>query len=81
MLIAIYLSRFTNDGRYIYVRDFMTIKMYDIAMPQRGPISTIPVHSHLSPYVWELYENDFLFDKFRLAASSNGAFVMTGSYG
>jgi serine/threonine-protein phosphatase 2A regulatory subunit B len=59
----------------------MSVKIFDMVMPQRGPIKTIPVHSHLSPYVCELYENDFLFDKFRLAASSNGAFVMTGSYG
>jgi len=71
--------RFSNDGRYILSRDYLTIKVWDVAM-ERQPVKTIPVHDHLSPRLCDTYENDSIFDKFEVVFSGDSKNVMTGSY-
>lgn len=40
----------TPDGRYIFSRDYMTLKLWDVNMEAR-PLKTINVHEHLRPQV------------------------------
>ena len=61
--------KFIGDGRFIVSRDYMTLKLWDVAMDGRGPIASYPVHDHLRPRLGELYESDNLFDKFECCAS------------
>ena len=39
-------AKFSNDGRYIISRDYLTLKIWDINMEAR-PLKTIPIHEHL----------------------------------
>ena len=56
---------FTRDGRLLAARDYLTVKIWDLAM-ERAPLAVIPVHAHLKPRLGELYENDVIFDKFQV---------------
>ncbi|GAB5592137.1 protein phosphatase 2A regulatory subunit cdc55 [Umbelopsis nana] len=71
--------KFSNDGRYILARDYLTLKIWDINMDNR-PVTTINIHEHLRNKLCDLYENDSIFDKFECTFSGDGRSVMTGSY-
>ncbi|KAK9478176.1 WD40-repeat-containing domain protein [Lipomyces japonicus] len=71
--------RFSQDGRYIVSRDYLTVKIWDVAM-EREPIKTINIHEHLRPRLCDTYDNDSIFDKFEVVLSGDGKSVMTGSY-
>lgn len=71
--------RFSHDGRYILSRDYLTVKIWDVAM-ERQPVKTIPIHEHLRPRLCDTYENDSIFDKFEVVFSGDAKNVMTGSY-
>lgn len=71
--------RFSQDGRYILSRDYLTVKIWDINM-ERQPVKTIPIHEHLRPRLCDTYENDSIFDKFEVVFSGDAKNVMTGSY-
>src|ERR1700744_849433 len=71
--------RFSNDGRYLLSRDYLTVKIWDVNM-ERQPVKTIPIHEHLRPRLCDTYENDSIFDKFEVVFSGDGSNVMTGSY-
>jgi hypothetical protein len=42
--------RFSRDGRYILSRDYMNLKLWDMAMEGK-PLVTLPVHEELRPRV------------------------------
>ena len=70
--------KFTPNGKFFVTRDYLQLKVWDLAMESR-PVLTIDVHEHLRPKLCDLYENDCIFDKFECSvASSSGSFV-TGS--
>ncbi|KAL1406066.1 protein phosphatase 2A regulatory subunit cdc55 [Vanrija albida] len=71
--------KFSQDGRYILSRDYLTLKIWDIAMENK-PVKTINIHDHLRQKLCDLYENDCIFDKFECTFSGDGQHVMTGSY-
>eukprot|EP00124_Ichthyophonus_hoferi_P005580 Ihof_evm1s848 gene=Ihof_evmTU1s848 len=71
--------KFSNNGRYIASRDYMTVKVWDINM-EKGPVHTFPVHEYLRGSLCDLYENDCIFDKFECSWSHDDKQVMTGSY-
>lgn len=70
---------FSNDGRYIVSRDYMTVKVWDMHM-DKCPMKTIQVSEHLRPMLGELYETDCIFDKFNVSFSPDGKRVVTGTY-
>lgn len=63
--------KFSKDGRYILSRDYLTLKIWDIAMENK-PVKTINIHDHLRQKLCDLYENDCIFDKFECTFSGNG---------
>ncbi|CAI5756713.1 unnamed protein product [Candida verbasci] len=71
--------KFSHDGRYIASRDYMTVKLWDLAMENK-PVKTINVHEHLREKLCDTYENDAIFDKFEVQFSGDNRSVMTGSY-
>lgn len=71
--------KFSPDGRYIVLRDYMTVKIWDLAMELK-PVKTINVHEHLRDRLCDTYENDAIFDKFEVQFSGDNKSVMTGSY-
>lgn len=73
--------RFSPDGRLIAARDYLNIHLYDVRGTADSPLHTLPVHDHIRPRLCDLYENDCIFDKFRLAFTPDATQVITGSYG
>jgi serine/threonine-protein phosphatase 2A regulatory subunit B len=71
--------RFSRDGRLVLARDYLTLKVWDVAM-ERKPLRTIPIHDHLRGKLCDLYENDCIFDKFECSIAGNGQHMLTGSY-
>lgn len=63
--------KFSRDGRYILSRDYLTLKIWDIAMENK-PVKTINIHDHLRQKLCDLYENDCIFDKFECTFSGDG---------
>ncbi|KAG7763751.1 hypothetical protein KL946_003852 [Ogataea haglerorum] len=71
--------KFSSNGRYIVSRDYMTVKIWDIAM-ESEPIKTINIHEQLRDRLCDTYENDAIFDKFEVQFSGDNKSIMTGSY-
>ena len=71
--------KFSNNGRYIASRDYMTVKIWDINMENK-PIKTINIHEQLRERLCDTYENDAIFDKFEVQFSGDSKSIMTGSY-
>lgn len=71
--------RFSNDGRYILSRDYLSLRIWDVNMPNR-PVKTINVHEHLRSKLCDLYENDCIFDKFECMFNGDGSQILAGSY-
>ncbi len=72
-------AKFAKDGRHMVSRDYFNIYVWDLAMEHR-PVATVPVHDYLRAHTCDLYENDCLFDQFRVAVSPDGQQVVSGSY-
>ena len=71
--------QFGAGGRFLLSRDYMNLKLWDVAMEAR-PLATYPVHEPLRARLCDLYENDAIFDKFECVMSGDGALVATGTY-
>uniref|UniRef100_A0A7S3D003 Serine/threonine-protein phosphatase 2A 55 kDa regulatory subunit B n=1 Tax=Palpitomonas bilix TaxID=652834 RepID=A0A7S3D003_9EUKA len=71
--------KFTEDGRYLIARDYMTVKVWDLHMESR-PVKTLNIHEHLRAKLCDLYEKDFIFDKFECSLKQGGKQLVTGSY-
>lgn len=73
------LKFFNNSDRFIATRDFMSVKIWDLANTS-APVEIYPVQSHLKPYMNSIYETELLFDDFKLSLSSDDKYIITGSY-
>jgi len=71
--------KYARDGRYIVARDFMSVKIWDVAM-ERQPVETIHVHDNIKQWLCTSYETDSIFDKFEVEVSGDSRSIMTGSY-
>jgi serine/threonine-protein phosphatase 2A regulatory subunit B len=67
--------KFSPDGRYIVSRDYLTLKIWDINMESK-PIKTINVHDYVKPKLVDLYDNEYLFDKYECTFSGDGKYVL-----
>jgi len=70
---------YSSDGRYIFSRDFLNVKVWDVNMPKK-PINTIPIFEPLKSKLCELYENEGIFDKFNISVSKDAKYFMTGLF-
>jgi len=70
---------FSSDGRFLVARDYLHLKIWDVNMDAE-PVATYNVHDHIRPKLYELYENDIIFDKFECCFSHNDKSLLTGSY-
>lgn len=56
---------FSKNGRYIFARDFLSVKVWDVNMTNK-PVATVPIFEPLKSKLCELYENECIFDKFSI---------------
>jgi len=71
--------KFSNSGRYMISRDYLSVKVWDLHMETK-PIETYTVHEYLRAKLCSLYENDCIFDKFECCWNGTDTAIMTGSY-
>eukprot|EP00948_MAST-09A_sp_MAST-9A-sp1_P002754 g2754.t1 len=71
--------QFSYDGRYIFARDYLTLKIWDVRK-ERKPTKVIHIHDKLHSKLCDLYENDCIFDKFQCTVDRTGQYLATGSY-
>jgi len=71
--------KFSQDGRYFVTRDFMSIRLWDLAM-EREPVKTIKIHGRYEQRLAEFYDNDSIFDRFECGLNYDGTQMVTGSY-
>jgi len=48
---------FSKNGRYIFVRDYLTVKVWDINMTNK-PVLKLPIYEPLKSKLCDLYENE-----------------------
>ncbi|XP_077543790.1 protein phosphatase 2 regulatory subunit tws isoform X1 [Haemaphysalis longicornis] len=71
--------KFSNNGRYMISRDYLTVKVWDLNMDNK-PVECYNVHEYLRTKLCSLYENDCIFDKFECCWNGTDSSIMTGSY-
>ena len=70
---------FSQDGKYIFTRDFLTTKIWDIRMTNK-PVTSLYLYASLKSKLCELYENECIFDKFDISSSSCSKYFATGNF-
>jgi serine/threonine-protein phosphatase 2A regulatory subunit B len=92
---SLYCFSFASDGRYVISRDYLTLKIWDTHMESRPVRVTdtpllsfsadlrqvININESLRSMLCELYESDFIFDKFEISLQGTGGGILTGGYG
>ena len=72
---------YSRDGRYIFSRNFLNVKIWDVTMTKK-PVSVVDVYSPIQNFgiLKEMYENLCIFDKFSISASHCSNHILTGLY-
>eukprot|EP00792_Barthelona_sp_PAP020_P005708 TRINITY_DN2763_c0_g1_i3.p1 TRINITY_DN2763_c0_g1~~TRINITY_DN2763_c0_g1_i3.p1 ORF type:complete len:422 (+),score=91.33 TRINITY_DN2763_c0_g1_i3:44-1309(+) len=71
--------RFSPNGRNIVVRDYLTLRVYDVRV-EHQPVKSIAIHDHLRSKLFEVYDNNCIDDQFQLCISHDGGHYLSGSY-
>lgn len=80
MVQGITCAKFSQDGRFVVSRDYMSICIWDINMPS-APIRRLPVNEYLMPKIGDLFDSELIYDKFDFCMNPTASQLMTGSYG
>lgn len=76
---SISYASFSKNGNYIFSRDYITTKTWDIRK-NKAPVSNIRLCSYLERKLCDLYESENIFDKFELCSSPDSQYILTGTY-
>jgi len=79
IIVSICDATFSKNGRYIFARDFCTVKVWDLANTSK-PLANIPIYDPIKTKLCELYENECIFDKFSIASGPDSNQVVTGMF-
>lgn len=71
--------KFSADGSQIITRDYLTTKVWD-QRKQKEPLKTIKLFEPFNSKLYDVYEQDIIFDKFNLGLSPDGHSFVTGFY-
>ena len=71
--------KFSADGSQLITRDYLTTKIWD-QRKTKEPIKTIKLFEPFNSKLYEVYEQDIIFDKFNLGISPEGRSFVTGFY-
>ena len=70
---------FSKNGNYVYTRDFLSMKVWDLKMPNK-PVTSVQIFEPLKSKLCELYENECIFDKFDISTSHDSNYLITGNF-
>ena len=68
-----------QEGTFVATRDYMNLRLWDLRK-ESGPLMTHPIQEGLRSRLSDLYESDFIFDRFDVAVSGDGQRFATGTY-
>jgi len=71
--------KFTGDGRQVMSRDFLTVKIWDLAKTDK-PVESINLFEPIKSKLCEIYEKDYIFEKFTVSPSPDGNGFVTGMF-
>lgn len=72
--------KFFND-HLVAARDYLSVRVWDARRPDHA-VSTVAVHDPpVRQRLCDLYENDCIFDRFRVAWTCDGRQLISGTYG
>lgn len=71
--------KFSADGAQIITRDYLTTKVWD-QRKTKEPLKTIKLFEPFNSKLYDVYEQDIIFDKFNLGLSPDGHSFVTGFY-
>ena len=79
ILASISSCEFNPDENHIIGRDYLNIKIWDVRN-SKAPLLTIPLQNEIKNHLCKLYENEGIFDKFKVCFSKNWKMAVTGMY-
>jgi serine/threonine-protein phosphatase 2A regulatory subunit B len=79
MLSSFTSADFTQQGKYVVSRDFLTVKLWDVCNTKK-PVISISVNDGFKSKLSEMFENDAQEDQFIVRASPDGKTFASGSY-
>lgn len=79
IIVSICDATFSNNGKYVFARDFCTVKVWDLANTSK-PVANIPIYDPIKTKLCELYDSENIFDKFSIASAPDSNHIMTGLY-
>lgn len=71
--------KFSADGGQIITRDYLTTKVWD-QRKTKEPVKTVKLFEPFNSKLYDVYEQDIIFDKFNLGLSPDGRSFVTGFY-
>lgn len=71
--------KFSPCGRFIGARDYLTTKIWDLRS-EKEPLKVLRFHQHLHSKLYDMYENECIYDKFEFCWSPDSSQILTGSY-
>lgn len=71
--------KFSADGGQIITRDYLTTKVWD-QRKTKEPVKTIKLFEPFNSKLYDVYEQDIIFDKFNIGLSPDGHSFVTGFY-
>lgn len=71
--------KFSVDGTQIITRDYLNTKVWD-QRKTKEPLKTIKLFEPFNSKLYDVYEQDIIFDKFNLGLSPDGHSFVTGFY-
>jgi serine/threonine-protein phosphatase 2A regulatory subunit B len=79
IIVSICDATFSKNGKYVFSRDFCTVKVWDLANTSK-PLQTISIYDPIKTKLCELYENECIFDKFSICSGPDSNTVLTGMF-
>lgn len=79
IIISICDACFSKNGKYVFSRDFCTVKVWDLANTSK-PVSVISLYDPIKTKLCDLYENECIFDKFSISTGPDSNQVLTGFF-
>lgn len=79
IIVSICDASFSKNGKYVFARDFCTVKVWDLANTSK-PLANIPLYDPIKTKLCDLYENECIFDKFSLSSSPDSNYIVTGMF-
>lgn len=70
---------FTANERYLVARDFLSVKVWDVAMPNK-PVSVVTVQESLKSKLYEMFDNEHISDSFSISAGKDSRTLLTGNF-